>query len=385
MASGRRPLDYLRRRVTPVHVWAVEDTTAQVMWGHLPQGRVVLEAEHAGAVLDHPGGAGGLTITGLEPDSAVMIRVMADGVDKILSTRTLPTPPGELCAVVATVSDLHLVEHSWGFLKTMTEIEPDLEPYATRCAKAAIHEAQQWGAEHLVIKGDAAHHRNPHSYEQLGLLVDSFPDFPMSLIPGNHDVDRHGDIELPDGVGSRKLQYERGVGSLDLGGARIVTIDTTIERQNHGAIAHQTERVVAALASDRPTIALLHHQLQKGKYPRYWPPGIPGPEALPFLDAISATNQRLLLSSGHTHRNRRRDYKSTIITEVASTKDWPGVWAGYAIHEGGVRQVVRRIEHHQAAAWHEYSQHAVLGVWSKWSPGRMSQRCFTQEWDRMRP
>ncbi|MEZ5341932.1 MAG: hypothetical protein R2706_10920 [Acidimicrobiales bacterium] len=110
MGWGRRPLDYLARNATPVHVWAVEDTAVQVMWGDLPAGVVTIEADNAGAATEHPGGAGGLTITGLPADQAVTLRLTAGDEEHLLSTKTLPTPPGELCAVVATVSDLHLVE-----------------------------------------------------------------------------------------------------------------------------------------------------------------------------------------------------------------------------------------------------------------------------------
>ncbi|MEZ5341931.1 MAG: hypothetical protein R2706_10915 [Acidimicrobiales bacterium] len=202
----------------------------------------------------------------------------------------------------------------------------------------------------------------------------------MTLIPGNHDVDRHGDIPLPATVGERKLRYQRGVAAHNLGGANIVTVDTTIERYNHGAIAARTALVAAALRADAKP-RLTPPPPPEGQLSRFWPRGIPGPEAREFLAAIEAVTARCLISSGHTHRNRRRDEGSTVITEVGSTKDWPGVWAGYAIHEGGIRQVIRRVEHPAAARWHEFSRHAVLGVWSRWAPGPMSQRCFTHCWN----
>jgi hypothetical protein len=71
-----------------------------------------------------------------------------------------------------------------------------------------------------------------------------------------------------------------------------------------------------------------------------------------------------------------------VVTEVASTKDHPGVWAGYAVYEGGIIQVVRRILHPDAMGWTELTRRAAGGAWGPYASGRLSDRCFTHVWPR---
>jgi Icc protein len=68
------------------------------------------------------------------------------------------------------------------------------------------------------------------------------------------------------------------------------------------------------------------------------------------------------------------------VTEVGSTKDYPGVWAGYKVFEGGIIQLVRRTSDPDVMAWTEATRRAVNGQWRRWSPGRMADRCFTVDW-----
>jgi hypothetical protein len=66
---------------------------------------------------------------------------------------------------------------------------------------------------------------------------------------------------------------------------------------------------------------------------------------------------------------------------VGSVKDYPGVWAGYVIHEGGIVQTVRRTAEPSTVAWTDYSGRAMGGLYRYWTPGRLSDRCFTLRWE----
>ena len=57
-----------------------------------------------------------------------------------------------------------------------------------------------------------------------------------------------------------------------------------------------------------------------------------------------------------------------------------GTWAGYVVHEGGIRQVVRRVAAPAAIRWTEETKRALLGVWGRWSPGRLDDRCLSHTW-----
>ena len=68
------------------------------------------------------------------------------------------------------------------------------------------------------------------------------------------------------------------------------------------------------------------------------------------------------------------------MTEVGSTKDYPGTWTGYVVHEGGIRQLVHRVEEPSCLAWTDRTRRAFGGVWRWWSPGTLADRCFTIPW-----
>lgn len=369
---------------SPLQVWAVEDTSIQLTWGALPPGVVVAETEHTGTELDHRGGPGGLVLGDLVPATAQHVRVRWEGGEATLRTRTLAPPPGELLGRVGTVSDLHLGATHFGALRTMAEhLGPDEEPHPWRCAVAAIDEARRWGADLLVVKGDVAHHRRAEDFAQAGALLDHFPDLDVLLLPGNHDVDDASDVPVPATLGRRGVPYVRGVAHRDLPGLRVIGADTTVPGKGPGRLSRVVDGLLdAARSAGGPVLVALHHQLQRRRVATHWPPGIGGEEADRFLDQLLVANPNAVVTTGHSHRNRARRHGPIVITEVASTKDWPGVWAGYAIHEGGVRQVVRRTQAPEAIDWTEYSRGALLGLWDRWSPGTLDDRCLTVAWTR---
>ena len=98
------------------------------------------------------------------------------------------------------------------------------------------------------------------------------------------------------------------------------------------------------------------------------------------MEALIGSNRATFVSCGHRHRNRRYAYGRISITEVGSTKDYPGVWAGYKVYESGLVQMVRRTSRQDVIAWTEATRRAMNGQWSRWSPGRLEDRCFTVDW-----
>ena len=365
---------------SPPQVWAVEDTSVQITWGKLGPGKVTASVPGHEVTIDHLGGPGALDIPGLQPGAAVTIDLLSESDGATLETTTMATPPGPELSRFATISDLHLGARRWGALNTMTDPSGHAVPHPFRCALSAIEDAVAWGAELLIIKGDAVQHEVEADFAQLGDLVDRFPDLPMLLIPGNHDVDCQGEA-IPLGVGKRELTYTRNVDAVDLPGVRVVVGDTSIPGRGRGSLDRVSSALMQTAAeADRPIFVAIHHQLQPTRIPRHWPLGIPAPQSSALLDQLADLPQPVTVSSGHTHRNRSRRHRDVLVTEVGSTKDWPGVWAGYVVHEGGVRQVVRRSAARDAITWTEYSRDAVAGLWGKWSPGPMDERCVANVW-----
>lgn len=368
---------------TPPQVWAVEDTRVQITWGRLPPGPVTATWPGGRATVEHGGGPGALDVTGLAPDTEVELVLAWPGGSIPLTTRTLAPPPGELLCRLATVSDLHLGSWHWGALKLTRDRSGHPVPFPLRCARAALAEAVAWGAGHVVVKGDAAHHQEKADFDQLGQLLDGLPSHVgVLLIPGNHDLNGHTPYPLPAAVGARGVPYVTTADHLDLPGIRVVVGSTVIPGKGHGTLADNADAMadLVAGAGGRPWFLGLHHQLQPHRIPTHYPAGVAAPASTAFLDRLASINPAGLVTSGHTHRNRARRHGPLVVTEVGSTRDWPGVWAGYAVHEGGIRQVVRRVAAPDALAWLEPSHRALLGHWETWAQGPLRQRCLSRSW-----
>jgi hypothetical protein len=153
-------------------------------------------------------------------------------------------------------------------------------------------------------------------------------------------------------------------------GVRGVLADTTVLESDKGRIAHLASDIarVAARSSGGVLVAM-HHYPQRFRWPTFVPSGIPGPESGRFLRSLAAANPSSLVATGHSHRHRRYERFGVTITEVGSTKDFPGSWTGYAVYEGGIRQVVRRVSDPTCLPFLDRTTRAAGGLWGRWSPG----------------
>jgi hypothetical protein len=169
----------------------------------------------------------------------------------------------------------------------------------------------------------------------------------------------------------------------DVPGLRIVLVDTSVPGHRHGEITPHVDEIADAVRdAPGPAFVALHHQLMTTPVPTYIPVGIDRDQSRAFLDRLVAANPAVFVTSGHTHRHRRRRHGSAVITEVGSPKDYPGTWAGYVVHEGGIRQVVRRVARPDVLRWTDRSSAAAFGLWGRWSPGTLDDRCFVHTWPR---
>jgi hypothetical protein len=199
-------------------------------------------------------------------------------------------------------------------------------------------------------------------------------------VPGNHDT-----IGKPESVDATTELHKRGlfpspIQVHDLDNTRIVLADSTVPTHSWGRLGHRRDALVEAVAADTPAMLFTHHHLEDWPCPRFWPLGVRRSDNADLVTALASANPDLLISSGHTHRTRARTEAGIAITEVGSTKDFPGVWAGYAVHESGVRQVVRRVAEPSCVSWTDRTHAVVGGIWGRWSPGRLADRTFTHRW-----
>jgi hypothetical protein len=373
-------------RGSGLRVFAVEDEAVQITWSRLPAGEVAVAAGRSTTAVDHEGGPGALTIRDLEPGRPHDIRVSgsAVGSEVVLETETLAPPAGRELYRFATMSDLHIGISGFGVFHRMRErgARARSKPHAETCASAACEELVAWGAQQLFVKGDITDRGHPDQWARAGRVFADLP-IPHLMIPGNHDVRFAVDaIDPVVGADIADIQLVRDSTSVDRPGVRVVLLDSTTESRHEGGILAERADHAVDLLREATTgcVLLTHHSFQKSAITWYWPPGIPPGDGDPFLRSVGEACPATLVSSGHTHRHRRRQVGSVELTEVGSPKDFPGTWAGYVVHEGGIRQVVRRVEADRAICWNDYTKRAALGAWGRWSPGRLSDRCFVMPW-----
>jgi 3',5'-cyclic AMP phosphodiesterase CpdA len=264
-------------------------------------------------------------------------------------------------------------------LPTLKDPGRDADPPVPRAAKAAVAELTGWGAELLVAKGDLTHHGQEHEFAAAAELLTS-TGLPVVATIGNHDV-------RADHVDGRPVLAEAGVelavGGIvvrDVPGLRVVVADVTIPGRHPGSFEAVGPAILEAVDGAGPTLLAMHHQIQRGRLPDHWPPGVLGPASGRFLRELSEVNRNVFVTSGHTHRHRARRIYGLPVTEVGSPKDHPGAWAGYVVAERGIRQVVRRTMAPDVLRWTERTKRALFGVWGRWSPGELGDRCFNHRW-----
>ncbi len=357
----------------------MEATTVQLVWRSLGIGPTRIDLDNRTFTICTGIDAGALFVDGLEAGSSHTATICGPDRTETVDFTTLTPPPGPQLAKFATISDLHLGAKRFGIVGRIKEGEVDGDTHALRCAKAAVREATEWGAELLLIKGDLTHHTTPAHWDEFAALLDSIT-IPYAFVIGNHDVKhRTGSIPASRGlemVGEQRRRFQVH----DLDRLRIILADGAVAQHSRGEMGSLPEKIHAAAAVKRPVLVALHFHLHRTRVPWFFPPGFSKADADKMLLGLAEANPQAFVTSGHSHRNRAYRYGRVPITEVGSTKDYPGVWAGYTVHDGGIAQVVRRIGEPSCLEWTERTRRAVGGIWSMWSPGTLDQRCFSHVW-----
>jgi hypothetical protein len=361
-------------RARRLRVFAVEPEAVQLSWSALGPGEVVVRGAGQDVVVDADGGPGTLDLVGLTPQTTYEIQVG----DRRLTARTPAPPPGDELFRFMTLSDMHLGLDFFGLVHNMRERDAD-EDHTLRGTRAALEEGLAWGAQHLVIKGDAVDRATYDEYELLGKVL-AEAGLPTDALPGNHEVKPYREVDHTVAFAALGLTpMEEGVRSLDLPGLRVVLLDSTSSGRHGGSVDHALPHLPKAL-DGRPALVLLHHHLLPIPFQTNWPPGVPSPAARRLIDAVAAASPAAVITSGHSHRHRMHRAGHVVVTETGSPKDHPGTWTGYVVHEGGIRQVVRRVSRPDVIRWTERSGRAAGGAWRHWSPGTLAQRCWDLHW-----
>lgn len=369
-------------RAVGLRVFAVEPDAVQLDWSALGPGEVTFRCADAAVTVLADAGPGAVTLDGLPPDRSLGIDVTGDGVPGPvrLHVATPAPPPGGEIARIATFSDSHIGETSFGYLHTISETHQPKTDHPLRAVRAALDEALSWGAQRIIGKGDVVDQSHPGHWRDAADVLDDL-GVPVHITPGNHEVKSRRSIDPADALAGTGIHVTRDVDDVDLGGASLVLVETALPDHERGDIAPFADRIVDAVASSPGgTLVAMHHHLRSGTSVSAWPVGVPRGQSTDLLDRIARVHPDTMVTSGHVHRSRLRRHGPVTVTCVGSVKDYPGVWAGYVFHEGGMRQVVRRVAEPSVIRWTERTGDALGGLYRHWTPSTLDKRCVSVNW-----
>ncbi|HXK21840.1 MAG TPA: metallophosphoesterase [Myxococcota bacterium] len=343
-------------------------------------------------------------IEGLEPDTGYEIGIEADGAapaapDRYFPGRvtTLAAPRAAETASFATLNDLHFGEPRFGgTLLPNGDYGPDAAgfpsiradesevPYWRFMNEDAIAEINAANVDATFIKGDIADVGRP---DQFAAARDAFAKLarPHHAFLGNHDY--YGRLDGLEVDGYALLGQPPAPRAVDLGGWRLLLLETALPGEHHGVFeGERLDWLAAALEETResrtPTLLLMHHQPVPPEHADSYPNtiGIRPDHSLPLFDLLGRHPQLRGVLIGHTHRNRVRRYRASgrvPFIEVNCTKDYPGGYAHYRLFEdGSFRQEVRRTGSARALAHSSRCRDFFRGGYRDFALGSLAARSF---------
>lgn len=296
------------------------------------------------------------------------------------TVRTMPRPDGELLCRIATVNDVHFGEVEAGRIDDLPDgpiqrADPGEPPYPETMNRGAVAEIAAIDPAAVFVKGDLSNNGLPEEWEAFERCYrDAFGDR-LHVVRGNHDAYRH------------QVAYA-GDHWVELPGVAVALLDTTRPGHSTGWLTETQlewldDHAADAARTGVPVLVMGHHQQWvDGKRSDTYFGLHPDPS-----DALSAVIERrrsiVAYTAGHTHRHRRRILASGVPTiEIGCVKDFPGTWAEYRVHEGGILQVVHRISAPDALRWSERCRdlYRDFGLdYAGYALGHLDDRCFTIE------
>ncbi|HEV7719775.1 MAG TPA: metallophosphoesterase [Iamia sp.] len=297
--------------------------------------------------------------------------------------RTLPEP-GELLATVATVNDVHFGETVCGIIDGSDmgptfSSAPGEPPYPEVMNGGAVAEIGALDPDAVIVKGDLTNGGTDGEVDAFLAAYASLADR-MTWVRGNHES--HKGLQR----GAVPVQ------TVDLPGVRIVLLDTSVEGvENGGVDADQLAQLDALAAeADRPVLLMGHHHAwnpDSAERPESYF-GINPDDSERLVEVVARRPRIVAQLAGHTHRNRVRRFAATgdvPWVEVSCVKDYPGAWAEYRVHEGGIVQVFHRISTPEALAWTEQTRHMYGGLYADYAFGTVADRNFLIPIERAAP
>ena len=194
----------------------------------------------------------------------------------------------------------------------------DTSAFLARAVESAL--ALPQAVDAVVVTGDLTDFGRADEYAQLRKLLAPL-SCPVYLLPGNHDDRAALRRAFPEHAHLREggdafIQY-----AVDLGGLRLVVVDTTVPRAPHGELdAERLDWLDRALAQvpGTPTIVAMHHPPFRTLIGHMDEIGLrQGERELAAIVARHPQVERIVC--GHLHRSIQRRFAGTIAMTAPST------------------------------------------------------------------
>jgi len=315
-------------------------------------------------------------------DEAIDLKI-EDGVSIWTGTvARVQGPTGPRLSRFATANDVHVGEIECGRIESMgdNQLGPVLrsddgaEPYPDLMNRTGVQAMVADEADKVLVNGDLT---SEGTVEQYTRFLDLWAPLAerMHHIRGNHDAAPDSDVV------AQRAPFE-----IELPGLTVATLDTV--RPGHtGGTLHddQLERLDDLCArSTKPVLVCGHHPLtHPGDDLAQQEFNIPAEVSQRLVDLARRRTSVCAYAAGHTHRNAMRvvpDLPNVAFIEVASLKDYPGVWGRYDVFGSGIVYSARRVLDPDALSWTERTRHMFAGTYGGYSLGPLSERSAVLRW-----
>jgi 3',5'-cyclic AMP phosphodiesterase CpdA len=319
-------------------------------------------------------------VRGLAPDTEYAIAVEGDEPDGRwlpAVARTLAQPHGRLLATIGTANDVHFGETECGktgdpavdAIGPVLSSAPGEPPYPEMMGSAVVDDLLALDPDVVVVKGDLTDSGRDEEYAAFLASYGRLGER-MQHVRGNHDAMRDPNLARNDTPFA-----------VDVNGVTLVVLDTVVPGRCGGALdATQRDFVhEVAGATSGPVLLFAHHPLT------HWDTDycIDPPDGDALVEVLARHPNVVASFAGHTHTNRLvRDERVPEVkfSETNCGKDFPGAWAEIRVYEGGLTQVLRRVQRPDAVTWAERARHMLQGYYRDLVFGDITDRAFTREW-----
>lgn len=180
-------------------------------------------------------------------------------------------------------------------------------PFVPAVAEALLQTIPSLAPDAIVVSGDLTQRAKRYQFEEARQFFERLSDYPMLVIPGNHDVALWRLFERlfrPHALYREIISPDLNP-VLQVGNAVLVGLDSTAPRRSisNGRLdRHQLEysgKVFAEVPDDRVRIVVAHHQFAPG-HDRVFDVSMPG--ARRAIDYFVEQKVEMILG-GHLHRS----------------------------------------------------------------------------------